>query len=69
MGASQLGQRETNNCFVLWCAEKQKRLKQAKEQAADEIEKYRQDRDRQFKDFEAKVFGELALGRRWAMIR
>jgi V-type H+-transporting ATPase subunit G len=30
-------------------------LKQAKEEAQDEIEKYRQERDRQFKEFEAKV--------------
>jgi V-type H+-transporting ATPase subunit G len=34
---------------------KQKRLKQAKEEAQDEIEKYRQERERQFKEFEAKV--------------
>ena len=34
---------------------KQKRLKQAKEEAQEEIEKYRQERDRQFKEFEAKV--------------
>jgi hypothetical protein len=30
-------------------------LKQAKEEAQDEIEKYRQERERQFKEFEAKV--------------
>lgn len=35
--------------------EKQRRLKQAKEQAQEEIEKYRLERDRQFKEFEAKV--------------
>lgn len=34
---------------------KQRRLKQAKEEAQDEIERYRQERDRQFKEFEAKV--------------
>lgn len=34
---------------------KQRRLKQAKEEAQEEIEKYRQERDRQFKEFEAKV--------------
>lgn len=34
---------------------KQKRLKQAKEEAQDEIEKYRAERERQFKEFEAKV--------------
>lgn len=42
-------------CFKINFAEKQRRLKQAKEQAQDEIEKYRQERDRQFKEFEAKV--------------
>lgn len=36
---------------------KAKRLKQAKEEAQDEVEKYRQERDRQFKDFEAKHMG------------
>lgn len=35
--------------------EKQKRLKQAKEQAQEEVEKYRQERERQFKEFENKV--------------
>lgn len=34
---------------------KARRLKQAKEEAQDEIEKYRQEKDRQFKEFEAKV--------------
>lgn len=34
---------------------KQRRLKQAKEEAQDEIEKYRAERERQFKEFEAKV--------------
>lgn len=34
---------------------KQKRLKQAKEEAQEEIERYRQERERQFKEFEAKV--------------
>lgn len=34
---------------------KQRRLKQAKEEAQEEIEKYRLERDRQFKEFEAKV--------------
>lgn len=36
-------------------AGKQRRLKQAKEEAQEEIEKYRLERDRQFKEFEAKV--------------
>lgn len=39
---------------------KQKRLKQAKEEAQDEIEKYRQERERQFKEFEAKVSFSLS---------
>lgn len=41
--------------FILLSAGKQKRLKQAKEEAQDEIEKYRQERERQFKEFEAKA--------------
>jgi V-type H+-transporting ATPase subunit G len=32
-------------------------LKQAKEEAQDEIEKYRKERERQFRDFEAKHMG------------
>ncbi|MCP6198827.1 V-type ATPase subunit G, partial [Klebsiella pneumoniae] len=36
---------------------KAKRLKQAKEEAQDEVEKYRQERERQFKEFEAKHMG------------
>lgn len=38
-------------------AGKQKRLKQAKEEAQDEIEKYRLERERQFKEFENKHMG------------
>ncbi|XP_065223602.1 V-type proton ATPase subunit G [Planococcus citri] len=34
-----------------------RRLKQAKKEADDEIEKYRQERERQFKEFEAKHMG------------
>jgi hypothetical protein len=34
---------------------KARRLKQAKEEAQDEIEKYRQEREKQFKEFEIKV--------------
>jgi uncharacterized coiled-coil DUF342 family protein len=34
---------------------KAKRLKQAKDEATDEIEKYRNEREKQFKDFEQKV--------------
>ncbi|XP_063369494.1 V-type proton ATPase subunit G [Cydia strobilella] len=36
---------------------KAKRLKQAKDEAQDEVEKYRQERERQFKEFEAKHMG------------
>lgn len=36
---------------------KARRLKQAKEEAQDEIEKYRKERERQFKEFEAKHMG------------
>lgn len=32
-------------------------MKQAKEEAKDEIEKYRQEREKQFKEFEAKHMG------------
>lgn len=39
----------------LWIPGKARRLKQAKEEAQDEIEKYRQERERQFKEFETKV--------------
>jgi len=38
-----------------FCTGKARRLKQAKEEAQDEIEKYRQEREKQFRDFEAKV--------------
>lgn len=38
---------------------KARRLKQAKEEAQDEIEKYRQEREKQFKEFEIKVTAEL----------
>lgn len=41
--------------FSFWKG-KARRLKQAKDEATEEIEKYRQERDKQFKDFEAKVF-------------
>lgn len=36
---------------------KQRRLKQAKEEAQDEIEKYRKEREHQFREFEAKHMG------------
>lgn len=36
---------------------KARRLKQAKEEAQDEVEKYRSERERSFKDFEAKHMG------------
>jgi hypothetical protein len=34
---------------------KARRLKQAKDEATEEIEKYRNEREKQFKDFENKV--------------
>lgn len=40
--------------FIVWLG-KARRLKQAKEEAQAEIEKYRQEREKSFKDFEAKV--------------
>lgn len=36
---------------------KARRLKQAKDEAQTEIEKFRQERDRQFKDYETKHLG------------
>ncbi|KAG4074204.1 hypothetical protein HA402_015507 [Bradysia odoriphaga] len=36
---------------------KTRRLKQAKDEATEEIEKYRQERERQFKDFETQHVG------------
>lgn len=43
--------------YILQFIGKARRLKQAKEEAQDEIEKYRQEREKQFKEFEAKVSG------------
>lgn len=40
---------------------KARRLKQAKDEATEEIEKYRQERENQFKEFEAKVRNENEL--------
>lgn len=34
---------------------KARRLKQAKDEATEEIERYRQEREKQFKEFESKV--------------
>lgn len=45
----------TNKSAFTLILGKQRRLKQAKEEAQEEIEKYRLERDRQFKEFEAKV--------------
>lgn len=48
--------------MLFWCINyfnisgKARRLKQAKDEATEEIEKYRQERERQFKEFEAKVY-------------
>lgn len=43
------------NIIVIFFIGKARRLKQAKEEAQDEIEKYRQEREKQFREFEAKV--------------
>lgn len=40
---------------------KARRLKQAKDEALEEIEKYKQEREKQFKDFEIKVNIKLCL--------
>lgn len=37
---------------------KARRLKQAKDEATEEIEKYRSEREKQFKDFETKVIND-----------
>jgi len=47
------------------CLGKARRLKQAKEEAQDEIEKYRQEREKQFKEFEIKVNIKLYLLKVW----
>lgn len=39
------------------CLGKARRLKQAKEEAQEEIEKYRKERERLFREFEAKHMG------------
>lgn len=44
------------NYLIFFLLGKTRRLKQAKEQAADEIERYRQESERKFKEFEFKVF-------------
>lgn len=43
--------------FMFFFSGKARRLKQAKDEATDEIEKYRSERERQFKEFEAKHMG------------
>lgn len=40
---------------------KTRRLKQAKDEATEEIEKYRLEREKQFKDFEATVSFTIQL--------
>lgn len=50
--------RDNNFSFLfIYFPGKARRLKQAKDEATDEIEKYRSERERQFKDFEAKHMG------------
>lgn len=44
---------------------KAKRLKQAKDEATDEIERYRGEREKQFKDFENKVSLKIILASDW----
>lgn len=46
-----------NNIEYFILLGKARRLKQAKEEAQDEIEKYRKERERQFREFEAKHMG------------
>lgn len=41
----------------LFCLGKARRIKQAREQAANEIELYRKERERQFKEYEVKYMG------------
>lgn len=45
----------SDNEFKIYFLGKARRLKQAKDEATEEIEKYRGEREKQFKDFEAKV--------------
>lgn len=40
---------------ILNVSGKARRLKQAKEEAQDEVEKYRQEREKQFREFEKQV--------------
>lgn len=47
----------SNIKFIKFFTGKARRLKQAKEEAQDEIEKYRKERERQFREFEAKHMG------------
>lgn len=42
---------------MLWFKGKARRIKQARDEAQAEIEKYRQEREKQFKEFEAKHLG------------
>ncbi|GAB0094703.1 V-type proton ATPase subunit G [Sergentomyia squamirostris] len=58
-GIQQLLQAEKRAAEKVAEARKRKalRLRKAKEEAQDEIERYRQERDRQFKEFEAKYMG------------
>lgn len=51
--------------LLYFCLGKARRLKQAKEEAQDEIEKYRQEREKQFKEFEIKVNIKLYLVKVW----
>lgn len=45
------------NHFDVFFVGKAKRIKQAREEAQAEIEKYRQERERQFREYEVKYMG------------
>ena len=45
----------SSSYFCQFLLGKNRRLKQAKDEATEEIEKYRGEREKQFKEFESKV--------------
>lgn len=49
-------------------AGKARRLKQAKDEAQADIEKFRQERERQFKEYEAKVKLGYPMCGRWSFV-
>jgi hypothetical protein len=48
-------QRTINSVILIFCLGKAKRLKQAKEEAQQEIEQYRAQREAQYKKYEQSV--------------